>query len=78
MLDTGEVGSIAELVRKYDVDRSYVGRMLKLTSLAPDLVDDILAGREPEGLALRGLPKLLPVLWTKQQVLSGHQTTSAV
>jgi len=36
---------VAELARKYDVDRPYVGRILKLTSLAPDIVEVILAGR---------------------------------
>ena len=35
-----------ELAQKHGVDRSYVGRALKLTSLAPDLVEAILAGDE--------------------------------
>ena len=67
LLDTGEAGSIVELAQKYDVDRSYVGRILKLTSLAPNIVEAILAGNEPEGISLRELQKGLPVCWLKQQ-----------
>jgi len=42
MLDTGEAGSIGELARACDVDRSYVGRILNLTALAPNIVEAIL------------------------------------
>ena len=55
MLDTGQVGSIAELARTYDVDRSYVSRVLQLTALAPEIAEAILAGKEPSGLSLAGL-----------------------
>ena len=63
MLDTGQAGSIAELTRKYDVDRSYVGRALKLTGLAPDIVEGILAGDESSGLSLSMLWKGVPLCW---------------
>jgi len=43
------------------VDRSYVGRMLRLTSLAPGIIEAILRGEEPNGLSLRKLQKDLPV-----------------
>jgi len=73
------MGSVGELAARYGLGRSYVGRILKLAGLAPDLVDDILAGREPGGLALRRLPKLLPILWRKQrQMLLGDETAPAV
>ena len=67
MLDTGEAGSIADLARKYDVDRSYVGRILKLTSLAPDIVEAILAGNEPSGMSLGTLRYGVPVWWEEQR-----------
>lgn len=77
MIDSGEVGSLEELADRQDADRSYVGRIVKLAGLAPDLVTAVLAGREPEGLALRRLPKLLPVLWAKQrQMLSRDDVTA--
>ena len=45
------------------VDRTSVGRMLRLTSLAPEIVERILNGNEPEGISLAKLRNTLPVLW---------------
>jgi len=63
MLDTGKAGSIVELAQKYDVDRSYVSRILQLTSLAPDIVEAILAGNEPSGVSLGTLRGGVSVRW---------------
>ncbi|MFO7899447.1 MAG: hypothetical protein R6V58_10360, partial [Planctomycetota bacterium] len=52
MLDTGEVGSVTELGDRLDADRSYTARILRLNLLAPDIIEAILAGREPTGLSL--------------------------
>ena len=38
-------------------EHSYVDRVLCLTLLAPDIVEAILAGRQPEGMTLPGLLK---------------------
>jgi len=43
------------------VDRTYVGRMLRLTTLAPDIIVAILRGNEPDGISLEKLRKNLPV-----------------
>ena len=37
--------------------------MLRLTSLAPDIVEAILRGHEPDGISLENLRKNLPVSW---------------
>ena len=71
MLDSGEVDSITELADRLDVDRSYVARILRLTLLAPDIIEGILAGREPSGLSLANLIKTLPMLWDEQRGLLG-------
>lgn len=55
MLEEGRYASIRELASKEGVDRAYVARLLQLTLLAPDLVEGILDGREPEGVTLSGL-----------------------
>jgi hypothetical protein len=47
--------------------RTYVGRMLRLTSLAPDIIEAILRGDEPDGLSLEKLRKNLPVRWEEQR-----------
>jgi hypothetical protein len=44
-----------------------VSKLLQLTLLAPDIIESILAGREPSGLSMRDLVKTLPAEWTEQQ-----------
>lgn len=53
-LESGEFGSLEDLAAR-QVDRTYVGRILRLTSLAPDVVEAILNGDEPEGISLAKL-----------------------
>lgn len=67
MLDSGAAGSLDELAERYDVDRSYLGRTLKLTSLAPDIVEATLAGNEPSGMSLACLRKGMPLWWEQQR-----------
>ena len=43
-IESGEVHSITDLARTLDVDNSYVVRILKLTTLAPDIIEAILHG----------------------------------
>ena len=42
--------SIEDLARAKKVDRTHVSRMLRLTSLAPEIVESVLAGEEVPGL----------------------------
>lgn len=67
LLESGEVASISALATRFDVDHSYVARTLRLASLAPDLVEAIVRGDEPEGLTLGRLMRLWPVRWDKQR-----------
>lgn len=71
MLDNGEVGSVTELADRLDADRSYVARILRLGLLAPDIIEAILAGREPSGLSLAKLTQTFPVLWSEQREMFG-------
>jgi AraC-like DNA-binding protein len=53
MLDSGEYGSIEELARAEKINPSYLARVLRLTLLAPDIVESILDRRhDPERVAL--------------------------
>jgi hypothetical protein len=54
-LESGQYASLEELAAANGVDRTYVGRILRLTSLAPEIVERILDGDEPEGVSLRRL-----------------------
>ena len=51
------------------MDRSYVSRIMRLTLLAPDIVEAIVEGREPSGLSLERLVKKMPVVWREQRVV---------
>ena len=52
MLDDGVCGTIEELAKRERVNRGYMSRVLRLTLLAPDIVEAILDGRQPEGMRL--------------------------
>ena len=49
MLKNGTHATIAEIAAAEKIDESYVGRILRLTLLAPDIVEAILIGRQPAG-----------------------------
>ena len=70
-IEHGEFGSVTELAKALDMDNSYVVRILKLTTLAPDIIEAILNGEEPSGLSLARLIRTFPMDWEKQRVLFG-------
>jgi len=70
LLDEGRYVSVTELAEALGLDRSYVGRILRLVLLAPDIVDAIVAGREPSGMSLERLTKGLPVVWDEQRQMT--------
>ncbi len=65
MLETGRFATINELAAAEKINSSYVSRVLRLTLLAPDIVEAILDGRQPEGMTLPRLMKPLPVDWNQ-------------
>ena len=48
------------------IERGYLGSLLRLTLLAPDIVEAILDGRQPEGLGLPRLVQPFPTAWDDQ------------
>ena len=68
-LEAGTCKSISALARKNLVDASYIRRILRLATLAPDIVEAILDGREPDGLSLRRLTVDFPNSWHGQRSL---------
>ena len=66
LLDEGAYGTFDELAKAEGVSQSHVSRMLRLTLLAPDLIEAILAGRQPEGMRLEGLLAGFPDEWGRQ------------
>ena len=66
MLESGAFATIHELAAAQKINPSYISRMLRLTLLAPDMVEAILDGRQQEGLTLPGLLEGVPVEWGLQ------------
>lgn len=66
MLEAGRVGTINELAAAEKINPSYVSRLLRLTLLAPCIVEAILDGRQPDGMTLPALMKPFPVEWERQ------------
>jgi hypothetical protein len=68
-LESGEYSTVEELASANKIDVSYVRRLLRLTSLAPEIVEALLAGQEREGLSLRKLRGGIPLSWEEQREL---------
>ncbi len=66
MLESGRFGTINELAAAEKINSSYVSCVLRLTLLAPAIVEAILDGRQPEGMTLPGLMETFPVVWREQ------------
>ena len=67
MLESGEYATIAEIAAAEKINESYVGRVLRLTLLAPDIVEAILDGRQPAEMTLAVLMRPFAVVWTVQR-----------
>lgn len=66
MLDQGRYASITEMAAAERLERGYLGSLLRLTLLAPDIVSAILDGGQPEGLQLPALLGPIPAIWKQQ------------
>ena len=58
--------TVEEIAAAEKINVSYVGRVLRLTLLAPEIVEAILDGRQPAGLTLTALMPPLAVGWREQ------------
>ena len=74
ILESGQIKSISELARTLDVDGSYVARILKLTTLALDIVEALINGEELSGLSLAKLTQTFPEDWAEQRRQFGFAT----
>jgi hypothetical protein len=54
------------------VDGSYVTCILKLTTLAPDILKATINGEEPDGLSLARLTRSFQEKWGEQRIRQYH------
>ena len=57
--------------RAEKINPSYVGRVLRLTLPAPEIIEAILEGRQPAGMTMAGLLTGFPVVWAEQRAVLG-------
>lgn len=66
MLESGEFATIAELAEREGIAPSYMTRVLRLSLLAPDIVEAILDGRQGLDVTLSQGLEPFPLAWKRQ------------
>jgi hypothetical protein len=67
MLEHGKYATIKEIARTENINESYVARILRLTLLAPDILEAILEGRLRPEVTLPVLMHHFPIIWRNQR-----------
>ena len=66
MLESGEFDTIAELAEREGIAPSYMARVLRLTLLAPHVIEETLNGNQGPGVTLARVLEPFPLSWTMQ------------
>ena len=66
LLETGDFATIEEIAKAESINPSYVSRVLRMTLLAPEIVETILAGKQPEALTMARAMQSFPLEWRDQ------------
>ncbi len=66
LLNTGNFTSIEEIAWAENLNPSCVSRVLRMTLLAPEIVEAVLAGHQPPGLTMAKVLQPFPVEWPRQ------------
>jgi hypothetical protein len=74
LLDDGVYGSITEMADKERINPSYLSRTMRLSLLAPDIVEAILNGMQPATLQLADLEGPFSIDWEQQRAAFGFST----
>lgn len=67
LMESGRFASVTELAEAEKINQSYLCRVLRLTLLAPEIVEAILDGRQPAGLQMNALLRPMPLEWAAQR-----------
>ena len=68
MLESGEFASISELAEREGIAFTYMARLLRLSLLAPEIVDAIMDGRQSESVTLANMMDPFPLDWKEQRI----------
>jgi len=67
ILDKNADLTARDLAEKANLDHAYVTKYVRMTQLAPDIVQSILDGRQPQTLTLSQLLRTFPDMWPEQR-----------
>jgi hypothetical protein len=67
MLESGKYATGRDLAAAQKINSSYVSRILRLPLLAPDIIEMILDGRQPETITMSSLKEPFPLVWREQR-----------
>ena len=70
LLETGVHITVGEIAAAEKINPSYVSRVLRLTLLAPEIVEAILDGRQESDVTLATLLESFPVAWKEQRMIA--------
>ena len=67
MLEGGCYSTVRDIAETEKITESYVSRLVRLTLLAPDIIETIVDGRQPSTMTLATLMARWPTRWDEQQ-----------
>jgi hypothetical protein len=67
MMESGTYASVTELATAEKINQSYLCRVLRLTLLAPDIIEAVLDGQQGTGAQLHELMKPFSMDWKIQR-----------
>jgi hypothetical protein len=68
LMEAGQFATVSELAATEGRNRSYVAHVLRLTLLAPDLIEAVLEGGQPKTMQLQSLVRAVPDFWDDQRL----------
>ena len=74
LLENGTYGCLEEIAKAERIGPSFISRIIRIASLAPDIVDAILDGRQPAHLTFKDLMCPFPVGWEDQRGKFGRKS----
>jgi hypothetical protein len=74
LLESGTHPNVLELARELGIDESYVGRILRLVNLAPDIQESVINGTEPASLSFNKLRSAIPDDWQEQRMRFANES----
>lgn len=66
MLEKGNYQTLEEIAKAENINPSYVSRLLRMTLLAPEIVEAVLAGHQPPGLTMVRAMQPFSHVWADQ------------